>query len=231
MSLRINRTRHILYRIFIICLIFFCTGMITKLYLWEQQYYKVMSVKPRNIGSSSSTSSDVDETERSDADKNAYKVCQTCPRFLTIKKLSINKALIRPVGLTQNNAMDTLPNIFDIAWYNKSGTPGSGKPILINAHNGGPTKSGVFGKLDTLKVNDIVHIERGDGKHFDYRIVESQIMPLSQANNYMATMLQSPQAGVESLSMISCAGNYSEQQKTFTDRAMLRAVLIERNQN
>jgi hypothetical protein len=45
----------------------------------------------------------------------------------------------------------------------------------------------------------------------------------------MSTMLKSPVPGKESLSLISCTGEWSQSQRTYLSRAMIRAVLVENN--
>lgn len=222
MSLKINPARRIIKRVSVIVTVFLLSALISKLYFWEKNYYDTYSQKQRDIALEN-----VDERERKEDDKQNYKVCDTCIRFLSIYKLDIDRALVKPVGLTPTGAMDTLSNIFDVAWYRASQTPGQGGTSLLNAHNGGPTKTGVFGNLYTLKEGAVVTLERGDGQIFNYKITENKIMSVSEANLYMSTMLQSPEEGKESVSLISCAGRYSPSMRTFVDRAMLRGVLIE----
>ena len=222
MSLKIDPTRKIVKRAAAIILVFCFTALITKLYFWEKNYYDTYSQKQRDIALEN-----VDEKERKEDDKQNYNVCDTCIRFLSIYKLDIDRALVKPVGLTKTGAMDTLSNIFDVAWYRDSQTPGQGGTSLLNAHNGGPTKTGVFGKLYTLKEGSIVSLELGNGSVYNYEITENKIMSVSEANLYMSTMLKSPEEGKESISLISCAGRYSPSLQTFVERAMLRGILIE----
>ena len=222
MSLKIDNSRTVVKRTFIIIFVFLFSALVSRLYFWEKNYYDTYSDMVR------ATDEEVDETERDEDDKEAYKVCPSCIRFLSIYDLDIDRALVKPVGLTKSGAVDTVNNIFDVAWYRASQKPGEGGTSLLNAHNGGPTKTGVFGKLYTLPIGSIVTLERGDGEIFNYKITENQIMPLADANNYMGNMLRSPEPGKESVSLISCAGRYSTSMRTFMDRAMLRGILVER---
>ena len=139
------------------------------------------------------------------------------------------KARIRAVDLASNGAMGTLASIFDVAWYRHSSKPGEGGTILLNGHNGGPTRIGIFKYLDHVSVGDIITIERGDGTIFNYEVYESKVLSLADASAYMPIMLQSPKKGIESLSIISCTGEWSQAQRTFLSRAMVRAVLVENN--
>ena len=152
----------------------------------------------------------------------------TKPTTFSLEVLGIYSLPDFWIKMDQSGAVDTVNNIFDVAWYRASQKPGEGGTSLLNAHNGGPTKTGVFGKLYTLPIGSIVTLERGDGEIFNYKITENQIMPLAEANNYMGKMLRSPEPGKESVSLISCAGRYSTSMRTFMDRAMLRGILVER---
>lgn len=94
-----------------------------------------------------------------------YKVSATHPRYISIPALNITKARVQSVGLTKNKLLDTPVNIHDTAWYREGAFPGQGYgAVIINGHNGGMTRDGVFAGLDKLKNGDQIIVERGDGK-------------------------------------------------------------------
>ena len=99
--------------------------------------------------------------------------------------------------------------------------------MLIDGHNGGPTMYGVFKQLPSLVQGDIIVIERGDGMLFHYAVVENREIALEESDNYMATALTSPQAGKESLTLISCSGEWSQSRYTYLSRQFVRALLVE----
>jgi len=180
------------------------------------------------VGVTAPDQDEVDETPVTDYDIQNHTVAPDEPRYLMAAFLGAGtKARIRSVGLTRDNAMDTLASIFDAAWYRNSGKPGSGGTILINGHNGGPTKIGIFKYLNLVKPGEIITVERGDGAIFQYEVYESKILLLPDANAHMSAMMHSPVPGKESLSLISCTGEWSQQRRTYLSRAMVRAVLIE----
>ncbi|MCL1839495.1 class F sortase [Candidatus Saccharibacteria bacterium] len=232
MSLRINTVVRKIPQIILIILALFLLGCLIKVALWEHFYYqdKEGSIRDQaiEIGVSVPEPSAVDETPVTDADKAAHIVSPDKPRYLMGAFMGQHtKARVREVGLTSSGAMDTLSGIFDVAWYRNSSKPGQGGTILMNGHKGGPTRIGIFDNLDQVRKGDILTIERGDGAIFKYEVYESQSMPIAQANAYMSTMLKSPVPGKESLSLISCAGDWSQQKRTYNARAMVRAVLVE----
>lgn len=169
----------------------------------------------------------VDESDVSKADIDTYTVPATHPRYISIPKLNIQKVRVQKVGLTPNNLVDNPKNINDTAWFDQSATPGQGYgAVLINGHNGGITRNGVFAKLSTLKVGDTITIERGDGQKFMYNVVENESMSLEEANETgMSDMMKSADEDTEGLSLITCDGKWIPKIQQFDRRIMLRAVL------
>lgn len=167
------------------------------------------------------------EVAPSDKEVAEYKVAADRPRYLSIERLGIVNARVLPMGITQDGELSTPNNIFDVGWYYDSGKPGKGGTLLIDGHNGGPHVQGVFKALPSLGVGDIIVIERGDGQIFRYSVVENIAVPLSEANDYMATAVKSPMKGKESVTLISCAGEWSQAQKTYLSRQFTRAILVD----
>lgn len=170
----------------------------------------------------------VDETDVTPSAVDSYKVPATHPRYISIESLGVGKTRVFSVGVTDQNLLDTPRNINDAAWYKKSMTPGSEYgAVLINAHNGGNTKNGVFAKLSTMKEGDEITVERGDGKIFTYSVVENQIMDLDEVNKTgMKMMMQSADSTKEGLNLITCAGKWIPRLGQFDQRVMLRAVIV-----
>lgn len=171
----------------------------------------------------------IDETPLTQKDREDYTVPAAQPRYISIPALGITNARVFSVGLTTTNNLDTPNNISDTAWYEKSALPGSGNgAVVINGHNGGITRDGIFVNLDKLKSGDAIIIERGDGKKLTYTVVENETISLKEANETgMRKMMQPVQQDKESLSLITCAGNWVPRDKVFDKRIMLRAVAVD----
>ena len=99
--------------------------------------------------------------------------------------------------------------------------------MVIDGHNGGPHVYGVFKRLPDLVSGDIIQVEKGDGTIFKYKVVENTTVPLADSDKYMATAARSPEAGKESVTLISCTGEWSQSQGTYLSRQFTRAVLVE----
>jgi LPXTG-site transpeptidase (sortase) family protein len=158
---------------------------------------------------------------------NAYTVEPTNPRMIRIPSIGVYEARILQVGVTPNNMLDTPNNINDTGWYSKSAKPGSGAgAVVINGHNGGVTKDGIFARINTLKQGDEVSIERGDGKKFTYEVRDVRDMPLDWVNKTgMKEMMYSVDPSKEGLSLITCSGKWIPKQKVFDRRVLVRATL------
>ena len=171
----------------------------------------------------------IDESPVSPKQLDEHIVAPDNPRYLSIPSLGIDKVRVVSIGLTKNNMLDTPKNINDTAWYEKSAKPGSKSgAVVIDGHNGGVTKDGVFAKLADLTNGSEIIIERGDGKKITYVVEVNQTMSLQQANTTgMKDMMVSVDPSKEGLSIITCAGNWIPRDKIFDKRVMVRAVAEE----
>ena len=231
MSLRINVIVGKLPKILFWALLCILAIGIVKVAIWEYFYYLNQEGTKRysiqEVGMFSPDPEEVDETAITPEQLVAHTVATDKPRYLSIPAIGVVDARIKEVGLTAEGAMATIANIFDVGWYRLSGKPGQIDTMLVNGHNGGPTKSGVFKQLDRLVAGDLIIVERGDGIKFEYKVIDKKILPLDQADAYMSTMQKSPVPGKASISLISCAGDWSQSQRTYLSRAMVRAAIIE----
>ena len=230
-NLKLDHAKDIASKIILGIIILLAVIFIVKTKVWEISYYSekegsirnpIINVDPDAVVEVQT----VDETEVTEAQRAAHVVAPSEPRYLTIEKLGIHNARIISVGLTKDGAIDTPYSIFDVGWYSRSGKPGSGNVIVIDGHNGGPTADGVFKKLNQLYNDDIITIERGDGTKFTYKVVENMKVSLAEADDYMSTAFTSPIPGTESLTLISCIGEWSQTQQTYLSRQFVRAVLV-----
>ena len=198
-------------------------------------YIYVNFIQTKDISSSSSqtvASHEVDETEVTQEKKDDYQVPNpSFPRYLSIPSLKISNARVVQIGTIKDTGqLDSPKSIYDAGWYTKSGLPGAGKgAVLIDGHNGGPTKGGVFENLGSLSKGSEIIIERGDGQRITYQVADNREMSVEDINNEsnplgMKTMLNSMDPKKEGLNMITCVGDWDYSKNTFNKRVMLRAV-------
>ena len=228
MSLKISNWKKIITRTLWALLGIVFLALFIKVAVWENQYYNEKNGSPRAVTEQVETE-EVDETLITEEEIVEYTVAADRPRYLTISKLGITNARVLALGLTSEGALATPNNIFDVGWYWDSGKPGQGGTLLIDGHNGGPNVQGVFKNLPDLAEGDIITIERGDGALFNYSVVESITVALSEADAYMRTAQTSPVSGKESITLISCTGEWSQAQRTYLSRQFVRAILVDNN--
>jgi LPXTG-site transpeptidase (sortase) family protein len=229
-NLHINTTKHKIPRIILGAVLFLLLGCIVKVAIWEHFYYNDKEGSVRAVAPTPEPDDDdivYDETEPTPEVIAEWKVAPDKPRYLSILKIGVKNAKILEIGVKKNNQLDVPSNIFDVGWYRNSAKPGSGGTLLIDGHNGGPTKDGVFKHLDSLAKSDLITVERGDGEIFTYEVYEFNIVPLSEADAYMSKMQTTPVPGKESLSLITCTGGWIAASRNYDHRVMLRATLVE----
>ncbi|RYC75209.1 class F sortase [Candidatus Nanosyncoccus alces] len=204
-------------------------GFFIRVATFEANYYGEKEGSERAVAERVNEEGELIEVEPTEDEARQYTVAPDRPRYLTIEKLGINKARILPMGVNDKGELDTPNNIFDVGWYEASGKPGLGGTMIIDGHNGGPHVLGVFKSLPSLAEGDIITVERGDGVIYNYKVVESTTVALSESDEYMATAARSPERGKESVTLISCTGEWSQQQGTYLSRQFVRAVLADGN--
>ncbi len=224
MSLRISNGRTIAKWVIIGILAILFLVFFLKVAIWENIYYNEKEGSARAI--TLDFEEDLVEVPPSDTEVSEYTVAPDRPRYLSIERLEINKARILPMGINEKGELSTPNNIFDVGWYYNSSKPGKGGTLLIDGHNGGPHVQGVFKALPSLSEGDIIVIERGDGTIFKYSVVENISVPLSEANDYMGVAIRTPLNGKESVTLISCSGEWSQAQRTYLSRQFVRAILV-----
>ncbi|MDO5829460.1 MAG: class F sortase, partial [Methanocorpusculum sp.] len=209
--------------------------------VWEHNYYAEKEGSERVVVESAPVEEEVVEEEKpTEQTVIEYTVAADRPRYLTIDKIGVSKSLIKSMGLKANGQLGTPSNIFDVGWYEASGKPGQGGTLLIDGHNGGPHVYGVFKKLPLLCARgdtttrtesdtkstrqchggsgDIITVERGDGVIYKYEVIENVAVSLDDADAYMATAQKSPIKGSESVTLITCSGEWSSSRKTYLSR-------------
>ena len=227
MSLKLGvNWKRIIRWVVIAILVGLVLGFFLRVLIWEDNYYREMEGSERDVAQEVEKDEPLDETKPTDDEVSEYTVAPDRPRYLTVEKLGVFNARILPVGVNDSGELGTPNNIFDVGWYESSGKPGMGGTLVIDGHNGGPSVYGVFKELPTLVAGDIIKVERGDGAVFNYSVVENVEISLDEADAYMATAMRSPESGKESVTLISCTGEWSSSRNTYLSRQFTRAVLV-----
>ena len=162
-----------------------------------------------------------DETEIPVDTLGEYKVAADVPRILSVEKLNI-EARILPMSVNPDNSMQAPLNIYDSGWYTGSVKPGESGAMVIDGHASGPTREGLFAYIDTLREGDTLTIERGDGKLFTYTVRKVETIALENVD--MSKLLKTYNGAEQGLNLITCAGEWLQEDKTFNKRTMVYAT-------
>lgn len=168
-------------------------------------------------------SEEIDTTKPATDILKNYTVDDDAPRALYITKLGV-RARILSMGVASDGSIATPKNIYDSGWYNASAKPGSAGAMVIDGHASGATRVGLFAYLDKLSEGDNITVEKGDGTQLDYKVVHKDIVPKDEVN--MQAFLR-PYDGVsEGLNMMTCTGDWIEDQKTYDHRVLIYAKRV-----
>ena len=210
-------------------LLFILAICVLRIAIWEKHYYAEKEGSERAVAGvvgDVDSSNNVSDEVVTDEQRSEYVVAANKPRYLTIEKLGVKNARICEMGVNNKGQMETPNTNYDAGWYKKSSLPGKGGTAIFNGHNGGPSSYGIFKKLNTLVAGDLIKIEMGDGRVFTYRVYDNFEVKLSEANKKMSMLSTTPAPGEESISIISCIGEWSLKQKTYLSRQFLRATKV-----
>ena len=231
MSLEVKKsfTKYI-PKIILAILLVLAVAFAIKVKIWEDHYYTEKEgserAAPQVIGDIDATPEEVSEVEVTEQERAEYTVAPEKPRYLYIDKLGIKKARILEVGVNAKGQMMTPYSVYDAAWYNGSSLPGTGGTAILDGHNGGPGSYGIFKNLNNLTAGDEIRIEMGSGAVYTYRVYDNFEVKLSEADEKMPMLTVSPVKGEESISIISCIGEWSLKQQTYLSRQFLRATRV-----
>ncbi len=201
--------------------------------VWEHNYLAAMEGSERDVVSSptieinESNGEDVDSTEVTEQQKIEWVVAPDKPRYFTIPYLGIYNARIVELGLKGEGEMATPHYAGDVGWYTGSGSvlPGQQGVTFMNAH-GGDLGYGIFRTLPKLPVGETIKVEMGDGRVFNYRVVESTRREIGDsANDYMQTAFTPLDATGNTLTLVTCTGDWLQSLYTYKERLFVRAIL------
>lgn len=162
----------------------------------------------------------LDEVTRPDI--ASHRVAADMPRIVRIPALG-KEGRVLEVGVTENNKMQVPRSIYDAGWFNGSVKPGRGAgAVVLDAHASGRTQPGLFRGINTLQKGAVIEIERGDGKVITYEVVEKEQVPYEDVDMLKALTPIVP--GKESLTLITCGGEFDTDDWRFLSREIVYAV-------
>lgn len=147
------------------------------------------------------------------------------PKKLRIETIGVD-AFVQKVGVDQNKQIAVPTNIFVTGWFVDMARPGEPGLSVIDGHLDGRTADGVFIRLKEMQAGDRFTLERGDGKQLAYETVSVKVLPTEEA----AAELFSQDPKIKSqLNLITCGGNFNESARSYDERVIVSAQLVDTN--
>lgn len=165
-----------------------------------------------------------DESKITESILTNYTVAPDLPRALYVEKLNI-AARVLPMSLNAAGNIQAPLNIYDAGWYTGSVKPGETGAMFIDGHASGPTREGLFAYLDTLKVNDELQIEKGDGSKLTYKVVHVETVPLADVD--MKKVLLPYGNASKAMNLMTCTGEWLPREKTYDHRVLVYTEQVE----
>lgn len=190
--------------------------------LWKR--YRATN-NPNPVVSNESVTDSTDEPDETPPDLacSDYKVTNPgYPRLIEIPKIGV-KGCIQRVGIDQNNAVAVPGNVHVAGWYINSPAPGDKGVSLIDGHVQGRYSSAIFGDLDKLEAGDIVNITKGDDSKSNFEVVDVESYSVDQATQ---NLFESVEGVDNQLTLITCGGSYDSKSRTYDERVIVRAKLV-----
>lgn len=153
---------------------------------------------------------------------NGYRVSPTLPRIIKVDKLQI-KARIAHIPLTTDGKVKAPANIHDAGWLSASSKPGEAGVMVVSGHMHGSDNPGVFSRLGNLRQGDVITVERGDGKLFEYKVVKSVIYDNDRVD--MDALMQPIKEGKPGLNLLSHTNRYDVSTGKYEQRLAVFASL------
>jgi len=127
---------------------------------------------------------------------------------------------IYPVGLTKDNAMDTLDSATDAAWYEDGPSPGEPGNALLNGHVHWKGTVGTFSILKEMKAGEPVVIKYDNDTYKYFTITSIDVYLLGEVPPSVMSL-----GGESRTTLITCLGDYDR--KLGTSRSRVVAVCKE----
>lgn len=129
------------------------------------------------------------------------------------------------VGIDGNGDMELPPDAARAGWYRFGPTPGADAgATVIAAHSGSQaTPRGPLRHLGDLSPGESIDITRADGTTLRYVVESAHLAPKTTID----LTEHFRREGEHRLVLITCAGTWAEDQRSYSDNAVVTAMLVE----
>jgi hypothetical protein len=142
------------------------------------------------------------------------------PYRIRIPALGID-TVVESVGVTAKGLMDVPANLWDTAWLETGVRPGALGQAVIDGHLDSVHGSAVFADLHLLRPGNPIYVSDASGRELIFRVTALQVEPLDGFNTLQVF---GPTHG-RFLNLITCAGRYDPNRRTYDHRLVVFAQL------
>ena len=125
-------------------------------------------------------------------------------------------AQIQPVGLSEENAIETVDDPYIVAWFENGASPGEQGNAIINGHVRWGGIAGTFSILPELEIGEEILIEFENGQQKRFYVTETQYHRFDEIPSYMLS-----QKGEDRMTLISCYGEWDSDAGTSSQRVFV----------
>jgi LPXTG-site transpeptidase (sortase) family protein len=219
----VRRLSPISWGLVVCAIVLFTIGIFVSVDSWRTNRKAEATVKKLQTTTNTNNAQPAGDTppktnQPSPNDLSLYQVAPTKPRIVSIPKIGV-KARILPEGVSKDGSLAAPSNVYDTGWYAASSLPGQQGAMLLDGHVSSWTTEGVFYNLKKLQAGDVVMIERGDAKTYQYKVVKTQTYSADAVDMNAAITPVVP--GTPGLNLITCGGKVKPGTSEFTDRIVV----------
>lgn len=143
------------------------------------------------------------------------------PRQLRIPALNIDTSVLH-VGINADGNMATPGNFVDTGWYKYGTVPGFVGSAVIDGHvDNALALAGVFKNLENLKPGDNIYVDTASSTQLRFVVEEVVAYPVAEVPLERVFNAKDKAR----LNLITCAGNWNQSQKQYSERLVVYAVL------
>lgn len=142
------------------------------------------------------------------------------PVSITIPSIEVTSDL-EELGLGKNRAMETPKDPAKAGWYRPGATPGAIGPSVIAGHVTWDGSPAVFFELTELEPGDRIEVRRADGRTAEFTVDRTATYPKDDFPT-VEVYRNLDHAG---LRLITCGGDYSEDDSRYADNVVVYASL------
>jgi LPXTG-site transpeptidase (sortase) family protein len=143
------------------------------------------------------------------------------PVGLTIDTVDVVEAPVVPVGVLDNGEME-IPGRSEVGWYRYGPRPGDQGSAVLAAHIAFDNQPGVFRKLASIELGDLVAVSFDDGTVEAFQVIElaqydKDDLPFDRVFS---------KDGEPILTLITCGGEFNRSLGSYNDNIVAYAIPV-----